>query len=378
MGENYEMTYKIWLSSPHLTINKMESKYVNEAFISNWIAPLGPNVNGFEKEMKKYTSVTNLVALSSGTAAIHMALKAAGIDKGDIVLCQSFTFSATVNPIIYEGAIPVFIDSDSSTWNIDLGLLRKALEEHKGKVKSVMVVHLYGLPCPMDEIVSLCNEFNVTLIEDAAESMGARYKGQHTGTFGDYGVFSFNGNKIITTSGGGMLVSKYEERIQKVLFWSTQARDQALHYQHSEIGYNYRMSNIVAGIGRGQMTVLDERVSQKKAIFDYYKEHLGDLPGIGFMPVHDWQQPNYWLSCIVTNEATNYLDIIQALEDVRIQSRPLWKPMHLQPVFAEYQAYVNGVSEDLFNNGLCLPSDTKMTTNDLAEVCSIVRAVWKS
>jgi dTDP-4-amino-4,6-dideoxygalactose transaminase len=230
----------------------------------------------------------------------------------------------------------------------------------------------------MDEIVSLCNEFNVTLIEDAAESMGARYKGKHTGTFGDYSVFSFNGNKIITTSGGGMLVSKYEERIQKALYWSTQARDQALHYQHSEIGYNYRMSNIVAGIGRGQMTVLDERVSQKKAIFDYYKEHLGDLPGIGFMPVHDWQQPNYWLSCIVTNEATNYLNIIQALEDVHIQSRPLWKPMHLQPVFADYPAYVNGVSEQLFNNGLCLPSDTKMTKEDLAEVCSIVRAVWKS
>jgi dTDP-4-amino-4,6-dideoxygalactose transaminase len=307
-----------------------------------------------------------------------MALKAAEVAKGDIVLCQSFTFSATVNPIIYEGAIPVFIDSDPVTWNLDLNLLRKALEEYKGIVKAVMIVHLYGLPCPMDEIVSLCKEFNVTLIEDAAESMGARYKGQHTGTFGEYGVFSFNGNKIITTSGGGMLVSKYEERIKKVLYWSTQARDQALHYQHSEIGYNYRMSNIVAGIGRGQMTVLDQRVSQKKAIFDYYKNHLGDLPGIGFMPVHDWQQPNYWLSCIVTNEATNHLDIILALEDASIQSRPLWKPMHLQPVFAEYPAYLNGVSERLFNNGLCLPSDTKMTKEDLAEVCSIVRSVWKS
>jgi dTDP-4-amino-4,6-dideoxygalactose transaminase len=373
-----KLDYKIYLSSPHMSQKNKELDFVNEAFETNWIAPLGPNVNGFEEEVKQYTAATHAVALSSGTAAIHMALKAAGVQKDDIVICQSFTFSATVNPIIYEGAIPVFVDSDPLTWNIDVSLLRQALVDYQGKLKAVMIVHLYGLPCPMDEIVRLCNEFNVTLIEDAAESMGARYKGRHTGTFGDYGVFSFNGNKIITTSGGGMLLSKYEERIQKALYWSTQARDQALHYQHSEIGYNYRMSNIVAGIGRGQMTVLDERVFQKKAIFDYYKAHLGDLPGIGFMPVHDWQQPNYWLSCIVTNEATNYLDIIQALEDVRIQSRPLWKPMHLQPVFADYPAYVNGVSEQLFNNGLCLPSDTKMTTDDLAEVCSIVRSVWKS
>jgi dTDP-4-amino-4,6-dideoxygalactose transaminase len=307
-----------------------------------------------------------------------MALKAAGIQKDDIVICQSFTFSATANPIIYEGAVPVFIDSDLTTWNIDVSLLEQALIEHKNKVKAVMIVHLYGLPCPMDEIVTLCKKYNVTLIEDAAESMGARYKGKHTGTFGDYGVFSFNGNKIITTSGGGMLVSPYEERIQKVLFWSTQARDQALHYQHSELGYNYRMSNIVAGIGRGQLTVLAERVSQKKAIFDYYKQHLGDLPGIAFMPVHDWQSPNYWLSCIVTNEKTNYLEIINALEEASIQSRPLWKPMHLQPFFQDYQSYTNGVSEYLFNNGLCLPSDTKMTEGDLAEVCNIVRSVWKS
>jgi dTDP-4-amino-4,6-dideoxygalactose transaminase len=369
--------YRIPLSAPNMSDLKIELDFVKESFSSNWIAPLGPNVNGFEEEVKQYTAATYAVALSSGTAAIHMALKAAGVKKDDIVICQSFTFSATVNPIVYEGAIPVFIDSDPFTWNVDLTLLRKALEEHKGKVKALMIVHLYGLPCPMDDVVSLCNEFKVTLIEDAAESMGARYKGQHTGTFGDYGVFSFNGNKIITTSGGGMLVSKFEERIKKVLYWSTQARDQALHYQHSEIGYNYRMSNIVAGIGRGQLTVLDERVSQKKAIFDYYKAHLGDLPGIGFMPVHDWQQPNYWLSCIVTNESTDYLDIIQALEDASIQSRPLWKPMHLQPVFADYPAYVNGVSENLFNNGLCLPSDTKMTEQDLAEVCEIVRSVWK-
>ena len=372
------MKYRIPLSTPNLSITNKEMHYIEEAFEMNWIAPLGPNVNAFEFEVCAIVGASFSVALTSGTTAIHMALKAARIKKDDIVLCQSFTFSATANPIIYEGAIPVFIDSAASTWNIDLELLEKALIDHKNKVKAVMVVHLYGLPCPMDEIVALCKKYNVTLIEDAAESMGAHYKGKHSGTFGDYGVFSFNGNKIITTSGGGMLVSPYEERIKKVLFWSTQARDQALHYQHSELGYYYRMSNIVAGIGRGQLTVLNERVAQKKAIFDYYKEHLGDLEGISFMPVHDWQSPNYWLSCIVTNEHNDYLDIINALEEASIQSRPLWKPMHLQPFFKDYPAYTNGVSEQLFDNGLCLPSDTKMTIQDLEEVCQIVRSVWKS
>lgn len=369
--------YRIPLSTPHLSEINNEMHYIQEAFDMNWVAPLGPNVEGFERELASYIGVDFSVALSSGTAAIHMALKAAEVKKDDIVLCQSFTFSATANPIIYEGATPVFIDSDLTTWNIDLDLLEKALVEYKNKVKAVMVVHLYGLPCPLNEIISLCKKYNVILIEDAAESMGAYYKGKHTGTFGDYGVFSFNGNKIITTSGGGMLVSPYDERIKKVLFWSTQARDQALHYQHSELGYNYRMSNIVAGIGRGQLTVLDERVVQKKAIFEYYKEHLGDLDGISFMPIHDWQSPNYWLSCIVTNKHTDYLDIINALEEASIQSRPLWKPMHLQPFFQDYPAYTNGVSEYLFNNGLCLPSDTKMTIQDLDEVCRIVRSVWK-
>jgi dTDP-4-amino-4,6-dideoxygalactose transaminase len=373
-----KLDYKIYLSSPHMSQKNKELDFVNYAFETNWIAPLGPNVNGFEEEVKQYTASTHGVALSSGTAAIHMALKVAGVQKDDIVICQSFTFSATANPIIYESAVPVFVDSDLLTWNIDITLLRQALVDYQGRVKAVMIVHLYGLPCPMDEIVSLCNEFNVTLIEDAAESMGARYKGQHTGTFGEYGVLSFNGNKIITTSGGGMLLGKSKERIEKVLFWSTQARDEALHYQHSELGYNYRMSNIVAGIGRGQLTVLDERVAQKKAIFDYYKSHLDDLPGISFMPIHEWQSPNYWLSCIVTNDKTDYLDIIQALEEARIQSRPLWKPMHLQPFFESYKAYTNGVSEYLFNNGLCLPSDTKMTEQDLAEVCEIIRSVWKT
>jgi dTDP-4-amino-4,6-dideoxygalactose transaminase len=360
-----------------MSIDGCERHFVNEAFRTNWIAPLGCNVNAFELEMNKLTGSQFTIALSSGTAAIHMALKAAGVKKDDIVICQSFTFSATANPIIYEGAIPVFVDSDQSHWNIDLALLEQALIDYHGKVKAVIIVHLYGLPCPMDEIVSLCEKYNVSLIEDAAESVGARYKGQHTGTFGEYGVFSFNGNKIITTSGGGMLVGKSKERIEKVFFWSSQARDQALHYQHSELGYNYRMSNVVAGIGRGQLTVLDERVQQKKEIFDYYKKNLGNLPGISFMPVHDWQSPNYWLSCIVTNDKTNHLNIIEALEQASIQSRPLWKPMHLQPFFKNYPSYTNGVSEYLFNNGLCLPSDTKMTEADLKEVCSIFRSAWK-
>lgn len=370
--------YKIYLSSPNMSYSGLEQRYISEAFEMNWIAPFGPNVDKFEKELGDYVGAKNAVALSSGTAAIHMALKAVNVQKDDIVICQSFTFSATANPIIYQGATPVFIDSDASNWNIHLDLLELALEEYKERVKAVIIVHLYGLPCPMDEVVELCRKYNVSLIEDAAESMGAKYKAKHTGTFGDYGVFSFNGNKIITTSGGGMLVSPYLERIKKVLFWSTQSRDLSLHYQHSELGFNYRMSNIIAGIGRGQLTVLDERVSQKKAIFEYYQRNLGTLPGISFMPVNEWQSPNYWLSCIVTNEKTNYLDIICALEEASIQSRPLWKPMHLQPFFIEYPSYTNGVSEYLFNNGLCLPSDTRMTLEDLELVCKTVRSVWKS
>lgn len=372
--------YRIWLASPHMSENKIELSYILEAFEENWIAPFGPNINRFEK------GIVNLVtneegfsacALSSGTSAIHMALRAIGIHQGDIVICQSFTFSATVNPIIYEGGTPMFIDSSYDDWTIDTNLLERALFDNPGKIKAVIVVHIYGLPCRMDEITRLCKKYGVKLIEDAAESLGALYNNVYTGTIGDYGIFSFNGNKIITSSGGGIIISKDNKSIDKIRFWSTQSRDQALHYQHSELGYNYRMSNIVAGIGLGQLSVLEERVGQKKAIFDYYKEHLGDLPGISFMPVHEWQSPNYWLSCIMTNEQTNYMDIIQALEDVQIQSRPLWKPMHLQPFFHNFPAYTNGVSERLFNNGLCLPSDTKMTHADLAEVCSVLRSVWK-
>lgn len=294
-----------------------EMQYIKEAFETNWIAPLGPNVDGFEKELAAYVGIGHAAALSSGTAAMHMALKAAGVGEGDIVFCQSLTFSGTANPIIYQNAVPVFIDSNYETWNMDPKALQLAFKKYP-EVKAVIVVHLYGLSADMDKIIELCKEHNVILIEDAAESLGTKYRGKHTGTIGDYGVFSFNGNKIITTSGGGMLVSNNEERIAKVRFWSTQARDRARHYQHSELGYNYRMSNIVAGIGRGQLKVLDKRIEKKKYIFEFYKRELGNLEGIEFMPINEWNEPNYWLSCITLSGSVRPIDIIEALEKENI------------------------------------------------------------
>lgn len=369
------MAEKIWLSSPHMSDEGYEMEYVQEAFDTNWIAPLGTNVNEFERELASKVGSRYGAALVSGTSAIHMALKAAGVGEGDIVFCQSLTFSATANPIIYQNAIPVFIDSNYETWNMDPKALEEAFEKYP-EVKAVIVVHLYGLSADMDRIVELCKKHNVDLIEDAAESLGTYYKGKHTGAFGDYGIFSFNGNKIITTSGGGMLVSDNEERIAKVRFWSTQARDQARHYQHSEIGYNYRMSNVVAGIGRGQLKVLDERVAKKRYIFEYYKRELGNLEGINFMPINEWNEPNCWLSCITLNGKVKPIDIMEALEKQNIESRPIWKPMHLQPVFEKYD-YVGGdVGERLFENGVCLPSDTKMTDKDLARVVEIIKGLW--
>lgn len=370
------MVEKIWLSSPHMSDEGYEQEYIKEAFDTNWIAPLGPNVNGFEEELAAKVGAKHAAALSAGTAAIQMALKAAGVGQGDIVFCQDLTFSATANPIIYQNATPVFIDSNFETWNMDPGALKTAFEKYP-EVKAVLVVHLYGLSADMDPIVELCNKYNVTLIEDAAESLGTTYKGRHTGTFGDYGIFSFNGNKIITTSGGGMLVSDNEERIAKVRFWVTQARDKARHYQHTEIGYNYRMSNIVAGIGRGQLKVLDQRVAKKKYIFEFYKRELGALDGVQFMPVNDWNEPNYWLSCITLNGAVKPIDIMEALEKENIESRPIWKPMHMQPVFEKYDFIGEGVSEKIFENGVCLPSDTKMTDEDLNRVCQIIKLLWK-
>ena len=369
-------TKKIYLSSPHLSEEGYEMKYVKEAFDSNWIAPLGKNVNEFENEISALVGSKAAVALTTGTAAIHLALKAAGVGKGDIVFCQSLTFAATANPIIYQAAIPVFIDSNYETWNMSPNALEKAFEKYP-EVKAVIVVHLYGLSADMDEIVAICKKHNVVLIEDAAESLGTYYKGKHTGTFGEYGIFSFNGNKIITSSGGGMLVSDNEERIAKVRFWATQSRDQARHYQHSELGFNYRMSNIVAGIGRGQLKVLEQRVAKKKYIFEFYKKELDNLEGIEFMPVKEWNEPNYWLSCITIRGKVKPITLCEALEKENIEARPLWKPMHLQPFFSQYD-YVGGdAAESLFEKGICLPSDTKMTNEDLNRVCRIIKGLWE-
>jgi len=370
------MSKRIYLSSPHMSDEGYEKAYIQEAFDTNRIAPLGKNVDEFEKELAAMVKIKSAAALSSGTAAIHMALKAAGVSQGDIVFCQDLTFSASANPIIYQNANPVFIDSDYQTWNMDPKKLEEAFEKYPN-VKAVVVVHLYGLSAKIDEIVNLCKKHNVTLIEDAAESLGTLYKGKHIGTFGDYGIYSFNGNKIITTSGGGMLVSNNEERIAKVRFWATQSRDAARHYQHSELGYNYRMSNIVAGIGRGQLKVLDKRIEKKKYIFDYYRKELGILEGLEMMPVNDWNKPNFWLSCILLrNSKVRPLTIIEALEAENIESRPIWKPMHMQPFFEKYDYIGEGVSKEIFNNGLCLPSDTKMTDEDLKRVCDIIKRLW--
>jgi len=373
---------RIFLSSPHMSEEEFEKEYVKEAFDTNWIAPLGENVNKFEEELAKYVNIGNAAALSSGTAAIHMALKALDVKQGDIVFCQSLTFSATANPIIYQNATPVFIDSENESWNMDPKALEKAFEKYPNP-KAVIIVHLYGTPAKLDEIIKICKKHNVPLIEDAAESLGATYKGKQTGTFGKYGIYSFNGNKIITTSGGGMLVSDDEERIQKVRFWVTQARDKARHYQHSEIGYNYRMSNIVAGIGRGQLKVLNKRLEKKKNIYEMYKNGFKDIKEIEMNPIPEETKPNYWLSVITIKENSKVkpLDIMEALEKENIESRPVWKPMHIQPVFEKYDFITiceNGksIGEDLFNKGVCLPSDTKMTEDEQNRVINIIKALF--
>ena len=376
MAENTS-NKKIWLASPHMSDEGYEMQYVKEAFDTNWVAPLGPNVNEFEKELAAKVGSKHAAAMTSGTGAIHLALKAAGVGEGDIVFCPTLTFSATANPIIYQNATPVFIDSDYETWNMDPKALEAAFEKYGDKVKAVLVVHLYGLSADMDKIMEICSRYDVTVIEDAAESLGAFYKGKHTGTFGEFGVFSFNGNKIITTSGGGMLVSDDEEKIKKVRFWSTQSRDAARHYQHSELGFNYRMSNVVAGIGRGQLKVLNQRVAKKKHIFEFYKREFVSLEGVEFMPINDWNEPNYWLSVMTLNGSVRPLDVMEALEKGNIESRPVWKPMHMQPFFAEYDYVGSDVSEKLFENGVCLPSDTKMTDEDLERICGTIKSLWK-
>ncbi len=375
------MKGKIFLSSPHMSDEGYEMQYIKEAFDTNWIAPLGKNVDMFESELAELVGIKSAAALYSGTAAIHLAVKAVGVKKGDIVFCSSLTFSASANPIIYEGAIPVFIDSEPGSWNMSPVALRKAFD--KFIPKAVIVVNLYGQSADMDEILSICNNYNVPVIEDAAESLGTVYKGKQSGTFGKFGIYSFNGNKIITTSGGGMLVSNDEEKIKKVRFWATQSRDVARHYQHSELGYNYRMSNIVAGIGRGQLKVLNDRINKKKLIFEIYKVGFEDIKDIEMMPICEHNKPNYWLSCITLKENNKLkpLDIMEALEKENIESRPIWKPMHLQPYFGKHEFFNHNInnlsiSEDIFNRGVCLPSDTKMTYDQQQKVIDIIKGLW--
>lgn len=368
---------RIFLSCPHMSGN--EQRYIQEAFDANWIAPLGPNVDAFEREFAEVVGIPHALALSAGTAAIHLALIEAGVGVGDEVLVSTLTFSASVNPVVYQGARPVFIDSERTSWNMDPDLLEDELERRarKGRLpKAVILVHLYGQSANLDPILSACSRFGVPLIEDAAEALGAAYKGRSPGTFGLAGIYSFNGNKIITTSGGGMLVSANEALINHARKLSTQARDPAPHYQHSEIGYNYRMSNIVAGIGRGQLQVLEDRVQARRRNYNFYREALADLPGLEFQPEAPWGRHTRWLTCITVDPEVFGADrdaVRLALEAENIESRPVWKPMHLQPVFQDCPCVGGMVAEDLFNRGLCLPSGSNLTTEDLERVVRVIR-----
>lgn len=372
------MKNKIWLSSPHMGGNEL--KYINEAFEENWVAPLGPNVNGFEEDLEKYLGEnTKVAALSAGTAALHLALIECGVKPGDEVICQSMTFSASANPITYCGATPVFVDSEPETWNMCPVGLRYAIGERikKGKKpKAIIVVHLYGMPAKMDGIISIANEFEIDVIEDAAEALGSTYKGQPCGTFGRFGVLSFNGNKIITTSGGGALVCHSQEDKDQIVFLSTQSRDDAPHYQHSQIGFNYRMSNIVAGIGRGQMEVVDNRVEARRKMHDFYVDIFKDIDGVTVFsePSEDFYS-NHWLSAILVNPeiaGKTREELRMAFLEDNIESRPLWKPMHLQPVFADAPYYGGNTSETFFNNGLCLPSGSNFSEYDKKRIAEVI------
>ncbi|MDR4498086.1 MAG: aminotransferase class I/II-fold pyridoxal phosphate-dependent enzyme [Candidatus Scalindua sp.] len=372
---------RIYLSSPHM--GEREFAFVKEAFDTNWIAPVGPHVDLFEKEFCELTGAQNAAALSAGTAAIHLALILMKVRRGDEVICSTFSFAASANPIIYQGATPVFVDSENATWNMDVNFLKKAIKDRIKKrksIKAVILVHLYGQSADIDPILELCNEYNIPLIEDAAESLGTYYKEKQTGTFGKFGVFSFNGNKIITASSGGMLVSDDKNLIQKAKFLSTQARDPAPHYQHSQIGYNYRLSNVLAGIGRGQLCVLEDRVKARRANYDFYKRELGSLPGIHFMPEAEFGRSTRWLTCLTIDPdkfGVSREEVRLALEAENIESRPLWKPLHLQPVFRDYPYYGSGISEELFETGLCLPSGSNLKKEDLERVMEVVRGVGK-
>ncbi len=368
------MNEKIWLSSPHLTGE--EQKYVKEAFDTNWVAPLGPNVNGFEQEICNYTGAKSCSVLVSGTAAIHLGLILLNVKQDDEVICSTFTFSASVNPICYLKAIPVLVDSEKDTLNMCPEMLENAIKDRikKGKKpKAIIIVHLYGMPSKMDEIIAISKKYEIPVLEDAAEAIGSTYKGIQMGTMTEIGIYSFNGNKIITTSGGGALVSNSEKITKKTTFLATQARDNAPHYQHSEIGYNYRMSNIVAGIGRGQLEVLDDRVKARRANYEFYKKELSTVKQITFTNEPEGFYSNRWLTTILLDSYETREKIRLALEKVNIEARPLWKPMHLQPIFKNYPSYTNGVSEDLFDNGLCLPSGSNLSNNDLERVCDSIK-----
>ena len=370
------MNTKIWLSSPHLTGE--EQKYVKEAFDTNWVAPLGPNVNGFEQEICNYTSAKHCSVLVSGTAAIHLGLILLDVKQNDEVICSSFTFSASANPICYLKATPVFVDSEKDTFNMCPISLETAIKDRisKGKKpKAIVVVHLYGMPSKMDEIMAIANKYDIPILEDAAEAIGSTYKGKAMGTMTEIGIYSFNGNKIITTSGGGALVSNNKAYTKKATFLATQARDNAPHYQHSEIGYNYRMSNIVAGIGRGQLEVLDDRVKARRANYEFYKKELSKIKQITFTDEPQGFYSNRWLTTILLDSYETREKIRLALEKENIEARPLWKPMHLQPIFKDFPAYVNGISEDLFNRGLCLPSGSNLSKEDLSRVVEGIKNV---
>jgi dTDP-4-amino-4,6-dideoxygalactose transaminase len=371
---------RIYLASP--TMHGEEQQFIQEAFDTNWVAPLGPNVDAFEKEMAAYTGCGHAAALSAGTAAVHLSLKLLDIQQGDVVFVSDLTFSASCNPIVYEKATPVFIDAEPDTWDMSPAALRRAFEKYPSP-KAVICVHLYGTPAKLDEIMAICEEHKVPLIEDAAESLGSTYKGKFTGTFGKYGIYSFNGNKIITTSGGGMLVSADEEATKRATFLATQARDPARYYQHSQIGYNYRMSNITAGIGRGQLLHMEEHKAAKKAIYRQYTEAFADIPEITMNPMNPDGDANNWLSCMtIAKESPVTPDMVMdALAAENIESRPIWKPMHLQPVFAEcdflpHREDGSSVGEEIFDRGMCLPSDIKNTPQDMERIIGIVRGCF--
>lgn len=378
------MNDKIWLSSPHMGGNEL--KYIHEAFDANWVAPLGPNVNGFEEDLKNFLNEdVHIAALSAGTAALHLALIECGVSHGDEVICQSMTFSASANPIAYQGATPIFVDSEPETWNICPKALEEAIKDRiaKGKKpKAIIAVHLYGMPYKVDEVHAIATQYDIPVIEDAAEALGSTYKGQAAGTFGRFGALSFNGNKIITTSGGGALVCQSQEDKDKAVFLATQARDNAPHYQHSHIGYNYRMSNITAGIGRGQMEVLADRVEARRKMNAFYKEIFQDIQGVTvFTEPSDDFFSNHWLSAIIIDPKVTGVtreDLRLAFLENNIESRPLWKPMHLQPVFANAPYYGENVAEELFNNGLCLPSGSNLTDGDRKRIAKIIEFKFRN